>query len=171
VGYAAFVQPLLAQPLFQGLRPMQLEEIAKRADRIVYRPGDTLIEEDRLGDAAILIVAGEAVRITDDPSALNEPVVVGSLLGELAMLVETVHSTTVLARTPVRALRFGREDMLELMREDVTIAEHFESRLADRLVEFVSGLAEIDRTLETISEVASAASTAPPPNAFKPLFH
>ena len=45
----ALVKPFLLLPLFQGLKPLQLTEIVRRADRIIYRPGDILIEEDQVG--------------------------------------------------------------------------------------------------------------------------
>jgi hypothetical protein len=37
----ALVKPFLLLPLFQGLKPLQLTEIVRRADRIIYRPGDS----------------------------------------------------------------------------------------------------------------------------------
>ena len=58
----ALVRPLLQLALFRGLKPMQITEIVRRADRIVYRPGDVIIEEHAEADAAIVLVEGEAVR-------------------------------------------------------------------------------------------------------------
>ena len=60
----ALVKPLLQLPLFRGLKPMQITEIVRRADRIVYRPGDVIIEEHAEADAAIVLVEGEAVRVS-----------------------------------------------------------------------------------------------------------
>ena len=37
------VKPLLRVALFQGLKPLQITEIARLADRIVYRPGEVII--------------------------------------------------------------------------------------------------------------------------------
>jgi hypothetical protein len=59
----ALVQPLLGVELFNGLKPLQITEILRRADRIVYKPGDVIIKTDDAGDAAVLIIAGDAVRI------------------------------------------------------------------------------------------------------------
>jgi CRP-like cAMP-binding protein len=153
----AFAKPFLSLPMFRGLKPLQITEIVRRADRIVYRPGGTIIEEDQVGDAAILIVSGEAVRVRDDqPGALTEPIPEGSLLGELAMLVETVHSTTVLARSTVRALRISREDMHELMAEDSSLAQHFTACLTQRLSRIAEELAEIDSRLAEMASPDSA---------------
>ena len=59
----ALVKPFLRLPLFQGLKPLQLTEIVRRAGRIIYKPGDILIHEGQVGDSAIIIVTGEAFRV------------------------------------------------------------------------------------------------------------
>ena len=149
----ALVKPFLRLPLFQGLKPLQLTEIVRRADRIVYRAGDLIIEEDKLGDAAIVIVSGEAVRLNgSDMDAPGEPVPEGSLVGELAMLVETVHSASVVARGPVRALRITREDMHAQMADDPRLAEHMMDRIAQRLNRLAAELREIDQALSGIAQ-------------------
>ena len=114
----ALVKSLLNVALFQGLKPLQITEIARLADRIVFRPGEPIIHEHQMGDAAILIVDGEAVRVRGPELAMPaELVPAGSLLGEMAMLIETEHSSTIIARTPVRALRISRESIHAQMRQ------------------------------------------------------
>ena len=125
----ALVKPLLQLPLFRGLKPMQITEIVRRADRIVYRPGDVIIEEHAEADAAIVLVEGEAVRVSGpDLSGRAEPVQVGSLLAELGMLIETQHSSTIVARTAVNAMRIPRTEIHEMMAEDPAIADHFRAK-------------------------------------------
>ena len=144
----ALVKPFLLLPLFQGLKPLQLTEIVRRADRIIYRPGDVIIEEDQLGEAAIVIVSGEAVRITGgDSSHTAEPIAEGSMLGELAMLVETVHSSTIIARGTVKALRLTRTEMHALMAEDPQLADHLTQKITARLQRLAQELSEVDQAL------------------------
>ena len=153
----SFVKPMLKLEIFQGLRPLQITEIARRAYRVVYKPGETIIREDEEGDAAVIIVSGEAVRIAGP--ALAEPaeaVPEGSLLGEMAMLIETRHSSTVIARTTVRALRIAREDLQAQMAEDATLADHFVQRITARLSSVLDSLRAID------SMVAETAVHVPP---------
>jgi CRP-like cAMP-binding protein len=140
-----FVQPMLKLDIFQGLRPLQITEIARRAYRVIYKPGDVIIREDEVGDAAIIIVSGDAVRIAGP--GMSEPaeaVPAGSLIGEMAMLIETRHSSTVVARTPVRALRIAREDLQEQMMEDAALADHFVQRITSRLSVVLDTLKSID---------------------------
>lgn len=146
----AFVKSLSLLPLFRGLKPMQITEIARRADRIVYRPGDAIIKEDEAGDAAIVIVSGEAARMSG--AAVAELVVEGAMIAELAMLVETIHGATVVAKSPVRALRLSRIEMHALMQDDPALAEHFSMRIGERLKRLALELRSID---DALSEVAN----------------
>lgn len=144
----ALVQPLRRIALFQGLRPLQITEIARRAERIVYRAGQTIIEEDTSGDAAILIVSGDAIR-NAAPGATDivEPVASGSLIAEMAMLVEIQHSSTVIARGQVKALRITREEMHLQMEDDPALAEHFVGLLSSRLHHVSEQFRAIDQRL------------------------
>jgi CRP-like cAMP-binding protein len=163
----ALVAPLLNIALFQGLRPLQITEIARRAERIVFHPGQTIVEADQAADAAYVIVSGAAAR-TKGPEIGPEPeaIAVGSLVGEMAMLVETEHSSTVVATTPVRALRITRAGMYEQMTEDATLAEHMVAKISSRLKTLADELRRIDRGLagdeETASEVSNPAWQPPP---------
>jgi CRP-like cAMP-binding protein len=157
----ALVLPLLSVPLFQGLKPLQITEIARRADRIVYNPGDVIISENQGSDAAVLVISGDAQRISG-PGLGAEPemVPVGSLLAEMTMIIDTECTSTIVARTRVRALRITRAEMLAQMTEDPALAGHFISKISDRLSTFVDGMREIDESL------LQAATAGPPSAAF-----
>lgn len=145
----AFVKSLLSLPLFRGLKPMQITEIARRADRIVYRPGDAIIKEDEAGDAAIVIISGEAARMSGADVA--EVVTDGAMIAELAMLVETVHGATVVATSTVRALRISRSEMHALMHDDLSLAEHFSLRISERLKRLALELRAVDDALTDVT--------------------
>lgn len=147
----SLVQPLRFVELFQGLSAAQLHAIAARAERIVFKPGDAIIKTDDPASAAILIVAGEARRV-DGPDVMEVEVLPqGTLVGEMGMLVETSYSSTVVAATTVRALRFVREEMLELMTADASLAEHFVERITNRLRDVADEMREIESGLEIVA--------------------
>jgi len=144
----ALVRPLMNVAIFQGLKPLQITEIARRAERVVYKPGETIMEEDAEGDAAILIVSGDAVRISGpECDGAPQEIPAGALLGEMAMLIETQHSSTVVARGSVRALRITRADLQGQMEEDPEVAEHFVGKITGRLSRLAQELKAIDTTL------------------------
>jgi CRP-like cAMP-binding protein len=160
----ALVKPLLRVALFQGLKPLQITEIARLADRIIYRPGEFIIREREPGDAAILIVSGEAVRVRGPELQMPaEPVPEGALIGEMAMLIETEHTSTVVARTAVRALRITRESIHAQMKEDPFLANHFLSRISSRLKLLADELRQADQILAHPPALASEAAIAAPP--------
>ncbi|MBS0234346.1 MAG: cyclic nucleotide-binding domain-containing protein [Proteobacteria bacterium] len=148
----ALVKPLLALPLFQGLSPLQLTEIVRRAERVIYRSGDAIVVENQPGDAAIVIIAGNCIRIDDngDPSQKSggETLPEGVMIAELAMLIDLVHTTTVIAQGPVKALRLTRQRMSELMEEDPSLAQHFSARIISRLKLLANDLKAIDTAAE-----------------------
>lgn len=159
----ALVAPLLRIALFQGLRPLQITEIARRAERIVFRPGQTIVEADAEANAAFVIVNGEAIRTKGpDLGSEPEPIVVGSLIGEMAMLVDTEYTSTVVAKSPVRALKITRASMYEQMADDARLADHLVTKIAARLKNLAVELRAIDQSLAGESVGAAPALQAEP---------
>jgi CRP/FNR family cyclic AMP-dependent transcriptional regulator len=144
----ALVAPLRRVPLFSGLAPLQITEIARRAERIVFQPGETIVREGRAGAAAFLLVSGDAVRVggpgLGEEAELIEP---GSLIGEMAMLIEHTYGSSIMARGHVRALRISRAEMLAQMEEDPELAELLVAHIAGRLARVAEELRGFDRAL------------------------
>jgi CRP-like cAMP-binding protein len=142
------LQTLRKIELFRGLRPLQVSEIARRAERIVFKTGATMIESGQAGDAAILLVAGAALRTkSPDGSSVSEAIPPGTLLGEMAMLVETDYSSTVVAHGTVKALRITRRDIYEQMERDPELADHLVATLSRRLTAVAAELRALDEKL------------------------
>lgn len=165
----ALVKPLLALPIFKGLTPLQLTEIVRRAERIIYRPGDVIVAEDDPSDAAIVIVSGNSIRINDTYEASQrrggELLPEGVMIAELAMFIEIVHTTTVIAQSQVKALRLTQAKMHELMQADTALAQHFSSCIITRLKLLASDVKAVD----SLMEQATIASMIPPVRANVPV--
>jgi len=147
---SVLARQLMLQEIFRGLSPLQLTEIVRQAERIVYGPGDTIVKAGTIGDAAVMIVAGDAVRFLEDEAAVGlnaQAIGAGSLLSELAMLVEHEHGATVVAHTTVRALRITRSGLHAQMVEDAGLANHFVDRISERLHRVADELRRIDQQL------------------------
>lgn len=155
------VGKLTRQPIFRGLTPAQLREIARRAERVVYNPGSVIIEENRESEGAILLVSGEATRVSGPELKTRlEPIPDGALLCEPGMLVDTHHGSTVVARTQVRALLITREGLHEQMLTDPTIADQLTANLGHRLSQLAVELRRVDDILGGRGQAA-----LPPPKA------
>jgi CRP-like cAMP-binding protein len=75
----------------------------------------------------------------------------GSLIGEMAMLVEHDYGSTIVARDRVFCLKLLRATIHAQMQEDPTLAEHFHDRLTERLLRMADELRRIDQSLVRIS--------------------
>lgn len=137
------VTPLLGVELFHGLKPLQLTEIARYAERIVFRTGDKITECGADADAAFLIVGGSAEWLSAQADA-TEPIEIGSLISEMAMLIEHVHGASIVARGQVRCLKLKRETMHKLMVEDAGLALHLTDKISARLRRVADELRAID---------------------------
>ena len=162
----ALIKPLMALPLFRDLTPLQLTEIVRRAERIIYRPGDAITTENQTSDAAIVIISGSCIRVEDngDPSRKSRGEVIpeGAMIGELAMLIDIVHTTTIIAQGSVKALRLTRQKVHELMLEDTTLAQHFSACITARLKLLANDLKAIDTAMgrATINHQPSRSAVA-----------
>jgi CRP-like cAMP-binding protein len=140
--------PLRHLPLFEGLSAYQISEIARTAERVMFKPGQVIIQRDMPADAAYVIVAGDALRV-DGPelgeqSARVEP---GSLIGEMAMIVETESTSTIVARDHVKALRIPRAQFLDHLGDDPKLADHLMTRIVSRLHRLADELRAVDAIL------------------------
>jgi CRP-like cAMP-binding protein len=150
---SVLARQLMSQEIFRGLSPLQLTEIVRQSERVVYRPGQYIIEAGASADAAVVVIAGDAIRFPENLSGQGamqaEPLTAGSLLSELAMLVDHAHGATVIAHTTVRALRITREALQSQMLDDPHLADHFVERIAERLSRVATELRLIDHALAT----------------------
>lgn len=160
---SVLARQLMSQELFRGLSPLQLTEIVRQAERVVYRPGQSIVEAGKQGDAAVVIVAGDAVRFLEGDGEASQayPLKVGSILSELAMLIEHEHGATVVAHTTVRALRITRESLRSQMLDDPRLADHFVDRISARLRDIFEELRRVDQVLSGEKVGAEARSSSP----------
>lgn len=149
----AFAARLGNIEIFRGLSQQQLSMISRAADRIVFRAGQRIITAGAAGDAAYLMMGGEARAFEADEIAGSGMLVPeGSLVGEMAMLIEHDYAVTVIASSAVRAIRLSRETMHRLMVEDPSLAQHFTERIASRLTRMAVELRRIDQMLALATE-------------------
>lgn len=147
----ALIAPLRRVELFQGLSPLQITEIARTAERIVFKAGSRIAEAGRDADAALLIVAGDADVVADTVSAcLPQPIEEASLIGEMAMLVEHTFGVTVVARTSVRCLKINRDVLRDIILDDPEVGEKLSANLAGRLNRVADELRDIDGVLADV---------------------
>lgn len=138
-------------PLFQGLSRAQLSAIVRVTKKAFFEAGEDLVAQDESGDTSYLIMSGEAIcpRIVNGHE-VDEHLGPGTLVGELAMLVETIHNYSVIAKQRVRAMAIQRDALRAVMEADTSIAEHISEYLIEKLRELAAELRAVDAKLAGI---------------------
>jgi CRP-like cAMP-binding protein len=132
-------------PLFAGLDPEQLAAIVAKAKKTFFEIGAPVIAGGATGQTGYLILSGRAVtRPPEDSNLAPEVLERGGLVGEIAMLIETVYTLDVVAEERVRALAISREDLFAVMDSDPAIAWHLRDKLVERLIFLAHDLREVD---------------------------
>lgn len=123
-------------PLFANLDPSRLKFLAFTSERKHYEPGEILMREGEEGDAAYVILDGEAEVLVGEGPAEKVLFTLdrNRLVGELALLNDAKRSATVRALKPTTALRLNREVFSELSRQDPYFAFEMTRDLGRRLV-------------------------------------
>ena len=113
------VEVLRNIPLFAKLEPAKLKLLAFTSERLTYEPGQVFFQEGDPGDAAFIIIDGEAEVLIATP---NGPVKVASLgrnsiVGEIAVLCDVPRTATVQAKGKTVTLKINRETFFRLITE------------------------------------------------------
>ncbi len=152
------VTPLQRVALFAGLRLEQLEEIAQRAEKLRFKAGDVIAQRGANADGAFLIVSGQAERMDATAAGDREPIEEGSLIGEMAMIIDHEYRSTVVARDRVLCLKINRSVLTQHMIEDPTIADSLHEQMTRRLMRTAEELRKIDASLASVWQGGAASS-------------
>lgn len=157
------LSPFLRLALFRDLDRDHLQAILAASDRVLFQPGETIIERNAKTAGAVLIVAGTARRIAAaDGAVVDEPLAPGVMLSEMAMLVETEASSTVRAESSIKALTIRPGALRAVMEAEPEIAHHFERVITSRLGALAAELRQIDQTLASGSDQPTEDGRAEP---------
>lgn len=129
------VELLRKVPLFSGIDPAKLKLLAFTSERLNFDKGQSLMRQGEMGDAAFLILSGEADVLAD---AGDGPVKVASagvngFVGEMAILRDQPRTATVTAATDVSTLKITKESFFQLIEDSPKIAVELMRVLAQRL--------------------------------------
>lgn len=132
-------------PMFAKIEPAKLKLLAFTSERLSYSDGDVLFHQGEAGDAAFVIISGEAeVGIATDEG----PLVVARLsdhdfVGEIAILCDVPRTATVTAVTDLEALRISKDLFFRMVKEFPEIAIEVMRELAHRLENTNSRLRDV----------------------------
>lgn len=122
-------------PLFAGASCAKLKLLAFASERVFYLRGDVLFEQGDPGDAAFVILSGQADVMIDGPQG---PVKIAELtknaiVGEISILCDVARTATVIAVTEVEALRIRKDNFCRLLEDFPEMMLEVVRVLAERL--------------------------------------
>jgi CRP-like cAMP-binding protein len=125
---------LLAQvPLFEGLGRRQLKQITEHADEISYLQNESIVEEGQPGGSFYVIVEGEA-KVVKGSKVLTR-LGPGEFFGEISLLDGGPRTATVVAETPVVAIRIFKDSFEKAVAREPSVAAKILTVVARRLRE------------------------------------
>lgn len=122
-------------PLFANIETSKLKLLAFASERVQYRQGDLLFEQNAVGDSAYIIIDGSAEVLVETPAG---PKVVASLsrddfVGEIAILCDVPRTATVRAASDLVTLRITKDLFFRMISEFPQMAVEIMRVLAQRL--------------------------------------
>ncbi len=134
-------------PLFANIEPSKLKLLAFTSERLTFEAGQALFEQGDEGDAAYIIIGGEADVIVNTPSG---PMTVArmehnAIVGEIAILCDVPRTATVRAASELVALKISKDVFFRLVMDFPQMAVEIMRELAHRL----------ERTTEQLREAVA----------------
>jgi len=136
-------------PLFANVEPSKLKLLAFTSERIAFEAGHILFNQGDMGDAAYIVIEGEAEVLVKGPVGPVQVALLGrnAIVGEIAILCDVPRTATIRARERLVCLRISKELFLRLINEFPQIAVAVVRELAHRIemdnVKLQAALAEV----------------------------
>ena len=139
-------------PLFANIEPSKLKLLAFTSERIAYNKDQILCKQGEIGDAAYIIIDGEAEILIDTPTGPLAVATVGrnDIVGEIAILCDVPRTATVKAKTKLETLVISKDLFFRLIMEFPQIGIEIMRELASRLEATTKNLRE------TMNQLAQA---------------
>ncbi|WP_169566906.1 cyclic nucleotide-binding domain-containing protein [Sneathiella limimaris] len=143
------VETLRQIPLFAKVDPSKIKLLAFTAERLTFQPGDLLCKQGEMGDAAYVIINGQADVVIDTPSG---PITVATMkkndvVGEIAILINIPRTATIKAASELTTLRITKDLFLRTITEFPEMSIEMMRVLAERLVKTTEELQKAKETL------------------------
>jgi CRP/FNR family cyclic AMP-dependent transcriptional regulator len=113
--------------------------------------GGLLCREGEPGDAAYIILEGEAqvtVKADDGHEVVVAKVPKNTFIGEIAVLRNVPRTATVVAASPITALKVGKDAFFQLLRDVPQFSFEVMRELAERLEDTTGRLREAQGRLD-----------------------
>ena len=131
-------------PLFANIDTAKLKLLCFASERLTYTAGQILISQGDVGDAAYIIVDGEAEVLVDSPAGPLKVAVLkrNAIVGEIAILCDVPRIATVKAASELVTLKITKDVFLRMLTDFPEMGLEIMRVLADRLAKTTAELQE-----------------------------
>ena len=135
------VRSLASNPTLRDIDPEGLRLIAFSAEARILRAGDVLFQAGDTSDGGYVVLSGViALETTNAPAVIVRP---PGLIGDSALITETIRSATAIAREPSSVLKISRALFRRVLSEYPDSAEKLRRTLGARLADLSDDLARL----------------------------
>ncbi len=129
------VELLRAIPLFAKIEPAKLKLLAFTSERLTYEADQVLFNQGDMGDAAYIVMDGEAAVLINTPQGRIQVARFkrGDIVGEIAILCDVPRTATVQAVGNLTTLRVSKDLFFRLVTEFPQMAIEIMRELAHRV--------------------------------------
>ena len=127
-------------PLFALFDAGSMNALAFRSETRVLRTGDTLFRRDDVSDGGFILTAGAIELYAHEDSAPSFVARPWTLIGEMALMVESTRPVTAIAAEPSTVLKIARPQFLDLLARHPETAVRVQELLCDRLREVAQAM-------------------------------
>jgi CRP-like cAMP-binding protein len=129
------LEVLRSIPLFAKIEPAKLKLLAFTSERLSFMAGDPVCRQGDNGDAAYIILDGEAEVSVETPGGPMTVAALGrnDIIGEIAVLCDVPRTATVTAKTDLETLKVAKDNFFQLVNQFPQIGIQVMHELAERL--------------------------------------
>ena len=111
------VELLKGVPIFSKVEQAKLKLLAFTSEHLEFMPGESICRQGEQGDAAFIVLDGAADVVVQSDHGLMKVASVGrnDIVGEIAILCDVPRTASVLATTPLVALRVSKDGFFNLV--------------------------------------------------------
>lgn len=139
------VEVLRKVPLFAKVEPARLKLLAFTSEHLEFMPGQAICRQGDPGDAAYIVLEGTAEVVVDSEQG---PITVATIakhdiVGEIAILCNVPRTASVIATSPLTALRVSKDGFFNLVTQFPQVGVEVMQELALRLLHTTQRLTEL----------------------------
>ncbi len=134
-------------PLFAGLGGEPIRLLAFSTETRFLRAGDVLFKEGQAADCGYVVAAGQ-IALSHDGGLSEHLAGPGCLIGEIALIVETLRPATATARDAATVLRIPRALFRRVMTEFPEAAHRIHEDFREKMRATTADLLRVGRLFE-----------------------